>query len=489
MKGRLLLSVVLMLASLPAEAGQAPYAAAAMDFPLSGRDRVYAAEQFSNTVSVIDPSTNTNLGVIRLGDPEPMNLSPLYRGQVLVHGLGFSPDRRTLAVVSIASNSVTFIDTATNRIKHTTYVGRSPHEAFFTQDGSEVWVTVRGEDYVAVLDGVTYEEKMRIKVPNGPGMTIFSPDGRYGYVCSSFTPETVVVSTQTHEIVGQVQQVSPFCPNIAASPDGEQVWLTLKDVGKVMVFSAKPPFQVIRVIDTGPITNHVNLINAPWGQFAYVTVGGLNLVRVFRTTDFEQIATIPVGALPHGIWPSGDGLRVYVGIENGDAVTAIDTVTNRVIATIPNGQAAQALVYVPDAVPAPDAGVENLQPLGLAGSAAHLVLAAPGSPISTTVSLFDQGLTQVLQAAVAGLEPGKQYALALTSNQDGTGQIEPLAQFTANPAGAQVVNAVGPIRQIIDPEAQIHDERRYLTIMRLDNGGPGSPVQLQQPAIANAVAR
>ena len=67
--------------------------------------------------------------------------------------------------------------------------GRSPHEAFFTPDGKEVWVTVRGEDYVAVLDGTTFEEKARIKTPNGPGMQIFSPDGTYGYVCSSFNPE------------------------------------------------------------------------------------------------------------------------------------------------------------------------------------------------------------------------------------------------------------------------------------------------------------
>jgi YVTN family beta-propeller protein len=401
------LSAVLLLTSVPAYAGQAPFAADAPNFPLSGKDRVYAAEQFSNTVSVIDPSTNTNLGVIRLGDPQPMNLSPLYKGQVLVHGLGFSPDRKTLAIVSIASNSVTFVDTATNRVKRTTYVGRSPHEAFFSPDGSEVWVTVRGEDYVAVLDGATYDEKSRIKVPNGPGMTIFSPDGRYGYVCSSFTPETVAVSTATHEIVGRVAQVSPFCPNIAATPDGEQVWLTLKDVGKTMVFAAKPPFQVLRVLDTGPITNHVNFVHTPRGQFAYVTVGGLNQVKTFRTTDFEQVATIAVGALPHGIWPSGDGSRVYVGIENGDAVTAIDTATNRVIATIPNGQAAQALVYVPAAAPTEASGVENLQPLGLAGTAAHLTLAAPSSSISMTVSLFDQGLTQVLQAAVAGLEPNK----------------------------------------------------------------------------------
>jgi YVTN family beta-propeller protein len=486
---RFLLSTALMLVSAPVMAGQAPYGAGAPDFPVSGRDRVYAAEQFSNTISVIDPSTNKNLGVIRLGDPQPMNLSPLYRGQVLVHGLGFSPDRKTLAVVSIASNSVTFIDTATNRVKHTSYVGRSPHEAFFSQDGSEVWVTVRGEDYVAVLDVTTYAEKLRIKVPNGPGMTIFSPDGRYGYVCSSFSPETVVISTESHEIVGRVKQVSAFCPNIAASPDGEQVWLTLKDVGKVMVFDAKPPFQVIRVLDTGPITNHVNFVRTPRGQFAYVTVGGLNHVKAFRTTDFEQVATIPVGALPHGIWPSGDGTRVYVGIENGDAVTGIDTATNRVIATIPIGQAAQALVYVPEAVPTEAAGVENLQVLGLAGSAAHLVLAAPGSSISTTVSLFDQGLTQVLQAAVAGLEPGKPYLLALASKPDGTGQIEPLAQFMTNPAGAQVVNAVGPIRQIIDPAAPTRDERRYLAILPLENGRPGQPAQLQQLTITNSVAQ
>src|SRR5207237_2838534 len=130
------------------------------------------------------------LGVIKLGDPLPANLSPLYRGQLLVHGMGFSPDRKTLLVVSIGSNSVSFIDTATNKVRQVSYVGRSPHEAFFTPDGKEVWVSVRGEDYVAVLDGKTFREKARIKLADGPGMTIFSPDGKYGYVCSSFQSQT-----------------------------------------------------------------------------------------------------------------------------------------------------------------------------------------------------------------------------------------------------------------------------------------------------------
>ena len=80
----------------PASAGQAPGAAASPDIPISHRDRVYAAEQFSNTVSVTDPVDNKLLGVIRLGDPQPQNLSPLYKGQLLVHGMGFSPDHKTL---------------------------------------------------------------------------------------------------------------------------------------------------------------------------------------------------------------------------------------------------------------------------------------------------------------------------------------------------------------------------------------------------------
>ena len=449
---------------------------AGQEIPISHRDRVYAAEQFSNTVSVTDPAANRLVGVIRLGDPAPGNFSPLYRGQVLVHGLGFSPDHRTMVVVSIGSNSVSFIETATNTVKHVTYVGRSPHEAFFTPDGSEVWVTVRGENYVAVLDGHTYGEKTRIIVPGGPGMQIFSPDGQYGYVCSSFTPETVVITVKDHQIVGRIPQETPFCPNIAVTPDGGQVWLTLKDVGKTMVFSGRPPFAVLKTLATGPITNHVKIVRNASGTFAYVTVGGLNQVQVFRTDDFSKVTTIPVGTLPHGVWDSGDGTQVYVGLENDDRLIAINTVTNQVVATIPIGQAPQAVIYVSDAVPT-GAGTEGLQPLGVAGEAAHVTLAAPSDGQLTSVSLFDQGLIQVLQAAVTGLEPGKPYLLGLSHRRDGGGPLEPLAAFTTNPAGAAVVDAIGPIRQIV--RASTPADRRYLVIASGTPAQPGPVVQTQ----------
>jgi YVTN family beta-propeller protein len=452
--------------------------------PISRRDRVYAAEQFSNTVSVTDPVDNKLLGVIRLGDPAPGNLSPLYRGQLLVHGLGFSPDHRTLLVVSIASNSVAFIDTATNAVKHVTYVGRSPHEAMFTPDGKEVWVTVRGEDYLSVLDPTDHLEKARIRVPSGPGMVVFSPDGQYGYVCSSFQPETTVISVADRKAVGKMVQASPFCPNLTVTPDGKQVWLTLKDIGKVQVFDARPPFALRKTLDTGPITNHVNIAASRRGTFAYVTIGGPGEVQVYRTDNFARVATIPVGRLPHGLWPSGDGTRMYVGLENDDKLAVIDTASNRVVATVDVGQAPQAIVYVPDAVPS-GPGTQGLQPLGVAGQVLRLALAPRNGKATardrppTSVTLFDQGLVQVLQASVTGLAPKQPHVLAFSDKPDGSGPLEPLAAFTANPAGAAIVNATGPIRQIVrSPEGA---PRRYLVIATGTPAQPGAPVQVQAP--------
>src|ERR1700736_3725341 len=500
MRRSVILAVLLVatgLVGVPyALAGQAPAAASDPDIPISHQDRVYSAEQYSNTVSVTDPVDNKLVGTIRLGDPLPANLSPLYKGQLLVHGMGLSPDHRTIVVVAIGWNAVIFIDTATNSVKHITYVGRSPHEPFYTMDGSEVWVVVRGENYVSVLDGTTYEEKTRITVPNGPGMTIFSPDGKYGYVCSSFTPEPVVITVADHKIVGKVAQASPFCPNIAATPDSRQVWFTLKDTGKTQVFDGQPPFEVLKTLDTGPITNHVNIVRNANGMFAYVTIGALNEIKVFRTNNFEQVATIPVGKLPHGIWPSGDGTRVYVGLDNEDRVAAIDTLKNEVIATNPIGQAPQALVYVPDAVPAvsgainsamtrmmvvPEShGTSNLQPLGVAGQSTQLWLAPPGArkeeKAPTSVSLSDQGLVQVLEAAVTWRAPGKPYLLALATEPSGTGVLEPLQGFMTNPAGAAIVNTIGPIRQLVRGEAS---PRRYLVILSGTPDNHGAPVQVQ----------
>lgn len=247
---------------------------------------------------------------------------------------------------------------------------------------------------------------------------------------------------------------------------------------------------MIKTIDTGPTANHVNFARTTNGTFAYVTIGGLNEVKVFRTDDFSQVATIHVGSLPHGVWPSGDGSRIYVGLENADAIAAIDTASNTVVANISVGQAPQALVYVPNASPDPQ-NQRNLQPLGVGSQVSHVELAEQDSKDSrapTSVSLFDQGLIQVLQASVTGLEPKQKYVLALADQADGRGSLQPLAAFMTNPAGSAIVNAVGPIRPLTSrgdaiwwslPATRQNSGRRYKC--KFDSGR----VRSQQKLIAS----
>jgi DNA-binding beta-propeller fold protein YncE len=69
-------------------------------------------------------------------------------------------------------------------------------------------------------------------------MVLFRPDGKYAFVCHSFTPELHVVDVKRKRVVKRIPVVSPFSPNLAVSADGREVWLTHKDVGKVTVVMA-----------------------------------------------------------------------------------------------------------------------------------------------------------------------------------------------------------------------------------------------------------
>lgn len=405
------------------------------------QDRVYTADQNSNTVSVIDPSTNTLLGQIRLGNARPDVLSPLYKGEVNVHGLGFSPDHKTLLVVSNGSNSATFIDTATNKVKGVAYIGRSPHEGFFAIDGREAWVVVRGEDYISVIDPATFREKRRIQTTGGPGMVLFHPNGRQAFVVSSFNPTVDVIDVKSHKVVKHIPVTSPFSPFLQFTPDHKEVWMTHKDVGKVTRIDTAT-LAVKGVIDTGFITNHLAFARTAAGVLAYVTVGGENVVKVFSTGDAPAlVATIPTGALPHGIWSSDDSSRVYVGLENGDAVEVVDSASNKIVARVPVGQAPQALVYVSKAVPEGN-GETKLSPRANS-EPVNIALKPASGEAKGSVVARNLRVTDALEVTLHKLKPDTVYSVYAS------GQATPSASFRTNAKGMATGTAIGPMREIV----------------------------------------
>lgn len=456
--------------------------------PVSERDRVYTADQVSNTVSVIDPSSNRLLGELRLGSqrlaPLPATsfvLSPLYGGQVNVHGLGFSPDHRLLDVVSTMTNAVTLVETATNRVRGTVYVGRNPHEGFFRPDGKELWVCVRGEDYISVIDPMLMREVRRIRTAPGPSMVVFRPDGRIAFVNHSFTPELDVVDVSAGVVIRRIPVISPFSPDLVISQDGGQVWMTHKDAGKVTVVDAKT-YVVQGVIDTGPVTNHVTLAGpgggtrvggASAGDFAYVSVCAENVVKVYRR-DRSPVATIAVGACPHGVWASGDGSRVYVGLQEGDGVDVIDTRSNRRIARIPMGQSPQALVYVPDAVPS-GRGLAELAPLEANERPVRfeLVPASAARRGHGTVDVRSLGPIDGVDVSVSGLDAVATYTLYLTERADNGARSDlPLATVVTDRNGnAPLVESVSTTRLPMSDGA-FGVGRQLILVKGTDRGGP-----------------
>lgn len=362
--------------------------------PISGRDRVYTADQTSNTVTVIDPSTNKTLGTIALGAQRlGATLSPQYTSNVGVHGLAFSRDDMRLGVVSVTSDTVDIIDTATNKVINETDVGRASHEGTFTADGKQFWVADRGRDTITVVDAVHGGVVRNIKVGPGPSKVVLSPDGKTAYINHISAPEITAVDVKSHKVLYNIKGLGDsFSSDEAISPDGAELWAAHKRVGLTSVVDLKHR-KVSAVLKTGPDSNHPNFANTKSGSFAYLTVGGLDETLVYRRHPggTPQLVTRihDTGHAPHGIWPSGDGTRMYVGMEKSDAVDVIDTATNKVIDTTRTGQEPQALVYVPNAAPAGSAA--NLGRQGLGSAPRNVPTTLPDGTAGETMRSDNKG--------------------------------------------------------------------------------------------------
>lgn len=390
--------------------------------PISARDRVYTADQSSNTVSVIDPSTDRTLGTIALGDERlGRTFSPQYGGDTGVHGLAISPNQRRLAVVSVTSNTVHIIDTATNKVLNTTDVGRAAHEGSFTADGKQFWVANRGRDTISVVDAVHGGLITNVRVGDGPSKVLMSPDGRTAYVNHTSKAEVTVIDVGSRRVTGHITGLgATFSSDQAISPDGKRIWVSHKQDGKVSVLDLQRN-RVLTVLNTGPDTNHPQFVDTREGKFVYVTMGGLDQTWVYRRTAHGAPVLVTKianhGHAPHGAWPSGDGTRMYVGLEKSDGVDVIDTRTRRVVDTIASGQEPQAIVYASRA--AHPGSTQGLGHQGLDQQAHNVPTTLPdgsaGDPIDPVqgrtleATIRPVGGLDMIQLQARGLKPDTVY--------------------------------------------------------------------------------
>lgn len=338
---------------------------------ISSRDRIYTGDQTSNTVTVADPSSNTVLGTIALGDSRlGDDFNPQYTGTVNAHGLGFSRDGKFIVSLSTLSNTATIIRTEDNSVISQAYVDRGPHEAMFAPDNRTIWIGTRGVSSISIVDAINATVLERIQTGNGPSKVLFSPNGTLAYVNHIMDPVISVIDVRSRTVQYNITGLADiFSSDMMISPNGKSLWAAHKMTGQVSVIDLEAR-KVISVLESGPETNHPNFAIINGTMHAFVTVGSLNVTKVYsQPTASDQPVFITdirmTGIEPHGLWPSSDNTRMYVVNEHSDTVDVISTASLEIMSTMRVGQEGQALIFVQDAIPEHSSGLENLSNQGL----------------------------------------------------------------------------------------------------------------------------
>ena len=374
---------------------QAPAAAPAVatSGDIAPQDRVFITNEDSNTISVLNPASNTVDTTINLTsfdeDARPpfryvtggvmpahaaMIHKPLYHGCIDAHGAVPNPDGTLLATSGRGSSNIYLIDavnrkvlgnlpnpqagptTSPERLSSGILLGREPHEPTFTRNGRELWVTLRGEDRIAILD-VELARKQVTGAPsnavlrylptlNGPAQVWFSKDGALAFVISQKVAQLEIFKVNPDargnsrperlRVVDISMHDKPaFTPFQKLSPDGSQMWLSHKLADAVSIVSVRDPGQVLATIALGEMArpNHLEFVDNARGQVTYMSLarvddGGPNgvassrLAIIDRSVPPAQQKVVGMvytgGREAHGLWTNPANNLLYVAHEQDE---------------------------------------------------------------------------------------------------------------------------------------------------------------------------
>jgi YVTN family beta-propeller protein len=360
---------------------------------VAAEDRVFICNEDSNTMTVIDPRTNTVESTINLTsfdeDPRPpfrfvtggvvpthpaMIGKPLYHGAILLHGGVMSPDSRYLALTGRGSSNVYLVDTlrrtvvgnapnpqasaTTNaeRVSSGVLVGREPHEPTFSRNGKEIWVAVRGEDRIAILDTAAAVQASAgeavaavlqyVPTLNGPAQVWFSADGSLAFVASQKASRVDVFlvnadsdgyshPTRQTTLDLSAQDPAGFTPFLKLSPDGAEMWLSHKLADAVSALQVADPHRVLDTVALGELSrpNHVEFVENSRGRAVYVSlarvddngpgsVASSQIAIIDRDAPAGQRRVVDSfftrGREAHGLWTNPAGNLLYVAHEQDE---------------------------------------------------------------------------------------------------------------------------------------------------------------------------
>jgi len=308
---------------------------------LSAAVRVLQTNAAGDNVHVIDPTTNTVVGIIK--DIE------------VPHGIIIAPDGARIFITNESLRTLDVVDATTFAIVKRIPLSGRPNNVAVSRDGAKVYVAiVQAPGAVDVIDSKSLTNAKSIKVKGGIHNVYVTPDGKYA-VAGSIPEKTInVIDTATDTVVWAttleagirpmafttnrdgstkeiIVQLSDFhglvivdfatrkearritfpdpkghqreteglqgspAHGLAITPDGKMLWSTSKYYHSVMAYSL-PDYKFIRVVEVGSHPDWLTI--PPDGKYLYVALAGQDETVVVDNKTMEVIKRITVGAVP-----------------------------------------------------------------------------------------------------------------------------------------------------------------------------------------------
>lgn len=288
--------------------------------------RLYVVNEFSDTVSVIDPTALTLLATVPTGvRPHGVNVDPLGRYFYV-----------TVRFTKESDDLVEVFDVRTNAPVASVKTGHQPMQIVPDPAGRRLYVSNQAANTLSVIAVPAFRviETLKLK-GRGPQGLVLTPDGRTLLIPNRYTGDVSVLDL-AHRTSGRLKLPHGAKPvAMGVTRDGRFAFVTdegLNQVHKIDVVNKT----VVASLAVGRHPAQAPL--HPTRPFLYIPCTESAAVYKVDVAAWKVAAVIPVGQGPYGIAYGADGRYAYVTLSGEKPlgqVAVIDTETDRVWVTVP----------------------------------------------------------------------------------------------------------------------------------------------------------
>lgn len=305
-----------------------------------GGYRVYATNEESGDLSIIDPVARTVVGRIALGKrPRGIVASPDRR--LLYIALSGSPnagpgvDEATLPPADKAADGIAVFDLAAGKVVRVLRGISDPEQVAVSPDGNTLYVASEDTGRVMFMDARRGVVRATLVVGGEPEGLAASPDGKLVYATSEEDSTIAVIDAVQPQVlariaVGKRPRTIAFLRSTHAFVPGENdASLSVIDVATSKVAR--------RVTIAGDMVRPMGVVVSPAGDRVFVTTGRGGKLARFDAATLAAMGETPVGERPWGLTLSPDGRFAFTANGPSNDVTMVDTATMKAVARFPVG--------------------------------------------------------------------------------------------------------------------------------------------------------